>query len=124
LKVTQNAYVRLGSEETPRTADKKGIRLVVNEWSSMQWPKLCLDQGTATERAAAQAEIENQQSAMLVYIWLMHCENDPCTSIVMLLQTKHKKELEALKSIDNAGSIHEVTGILAPLASDWADLTL
>jgi hypothetical protein len=36
----------------------------------------------------------------------------------MLLQTKHKKELEALKLIDNAGSIHEVTGILAPLASD------
>ena len=40
------------------------------------------------------------------------------------MQTKHKKELEALESIDKAGSIHEVTGIFAPLASDSADLIL
>ena len=89
----------------------------------MQSPKLRVDQGPATERAAAQAEIENQLSAMLVYI-LMHCENAASNSIVTLLQTKHKKELEALESIDKAGSIHEVTGIFAPLASDSADLIL
>jgi hypothetical protein len=88
----------------------------------MQSPKLWVDQGPATERAAAQAEIENQLSAMLVYI-LMHSENAASNSIVTLLQTKHKKELEALVDlIDKAMYIHEVTGIFAPLASDSTDL--